>query len=162
MVSFANSVFEFYSRQKNFSCLGFPFWEICLSKNTVIFSVLWKKKILTSKRLWETYNFDVFFRNMFRLPLWFSPGDFAFCLFINYATCARGCKCIAQHIKQTFLWGTIRCPEKGKQNLQAKKVYSPYVNVYKKRTLILVQYPLVTRLKLIATKGSQTTARARV
>ena len=67
-------------------------------------------------------------------------------------TCARGCKCIVQHIKEIFLWGNIKCPQMGKQNLQAKKVYSPYVNAYKKRTLILVQYPLVTRLKLIATK----------
>ena len=57
-------------------------------------------------------------------------------------TCAHGCKCIAQHIKETFLWGTIKCPEMGKQNLQAKKVYSvrvelfPYVNAYKKRTFL--------------------------
>jgi len=58
-------------------------------------------------------------------------------------TYVRGCTCIGQHIKETFLWGTITFPEMGKQNLQAKKVNSPYVNAHKTRTLILVQYPLV-------------------
>ena len=36
-------------------------------------------------------------------------------------THARGRTCIGQHIKETFLWGTIMCPEMGKQNLKAKK-----------------------------------------
>ena len=79
-------------------------------------------------------------------------------------TCARGCKCIAQHIKETFLWGTIKCPEMGKQNLQAKKVYSVRVeNVCKCLQKNVLSCPIspVMHLKLIQ-NCSQTTARARV
>ena len=36
-------------------------------------------------------------------------------------THARERTYIGQHIKETFLWGTIKCPEMGKQNLKAKK-----------------------------------------
>ena len=82
-------------------------------------------------------------------------------------THARGRTCIGQHIKETFLWGTMMCPEMGKQNLKAKKglfCESCTFSVCKRlqKTYFLVQYPLVMHLKLIATKGSQTTARARV
>ena len=51
--------------------------------------------------------------------------EFDFCLFINYAyTYARGCMCIRRQLKETVPWGTITWSSMGKQNIQAKKVYS--------------------------------------
>ena len=39
-------------------------------------------------------------------------------------TYTRGCTCIGQQLKETILWGTIMWSETGKQNIQAKTVYS--------------------------------------
>lgn len=50
--------------------------------------------------------------------------EFLFCLFISYTPV---CMWIALHLKETVLWGRITWSGMGKQNTQARKVYSTVV-----------------------------------
>ena len=57
---------------------------------------------------------------------WCSPGNLPFVVSLIMHTYARRCTCIKLHLKKTVHWGTITWSEMGKQNIQAKKVYSSW------------------------------------
>ena len=57
------------------------------------------------------------------MPLW----EFSFCFFISYAYI---CTCIRRHLKGTIPSSSITWSEMGKQNIQAKKVYSSAKSTY--------------------------------
>ena len=77
---------------------------------------------------WLTVGFEIFSIQ----TTWCSLGVFAFCLFICYPL---KCTWIARHLKETVLWINIH-GAMGKQNIQAKKVYWPWMSLFSVKFLL--------------------------
>ena len=89
-----------------------------------------------NRPFWLMFYFSISHHVMF-------SRQFAFCLFIKYIhTYARGCTSKGQLLRGTVLWGTIKWSEKGRQNIQAKKVYSPALAYFLRlasRSFVMIQ-----------------------